>query len=159
MKKTKEEFKYQIALHPGLLWIIWFSAAGLLEWLLSFRIPGEFYRIACIFAAPLILFSIGFGHCAITPMQRARTPVDPGFTPVELVKSGSFAFSRNPLYVSLLCFSAGLSLALGSLWHLLGCVPYFLILSRWVIPHEEIVLETKFSESYREYCSKVRRWL
>ena len=70
-----------------------------------------------------------------------------------------FRFSRNPLYLSLTLLFTGLSLVMNSLWGLVVLVPVLVVMHVGVIRREERYLEAKFGESYRQYCSEVRRWL
>jgi protein-S-isoprenylcysteine O-methyltransferase Ste14 len=75
----------------------------------------------------------------------------------ELVTTGVFALSRNPIYVALVLLALGVSLALGSpLLILLACAAplYF----QHLIRREERFLAAHYGEAYRAYCADVRRW-
>ena len=80
-------------------------------------------------------------------------------TPDELITSGPYTFSRNPMYVgwmsinfSVLCFTQ-------SLWLAVLC-PISMLLTHFlaVIP-EEVALSDRFEEGYRNYYQSVRRYL
>jgi protein-S-isoprenylcysteine O-methyltransferase Ste14 len=73
--------------------------------------------------------------------------------------SGPFRFSRNPLYLALTLLYLGLTLALNTWWGIVLLVPVLIIMHWGVILREERYLEQKFGESYRQYRSKVRRYL
>ena len=77
----------------------------------------------------------------------------------ELVLGGAYRFTRNPMYLGLTCIQAGLGLAVNNLWITL-LAPFSLLTVHFlaVVPEEKYLTE-KFGESYRDYLSKVRRYL
>lgn len=75
----------------------------------------------------------------------------------ELVTSGPFAFSRNPIYVGFLVMLVGYELALGSLLVVLVLPPYLLI--RHGVLIEEKNLEKYFGKKYLDYKSKTPRFI
>ena len=48
---------------------------------------------------------------------------------------------------------------MNNLWGLVVLVLVLVVMHFGVILREERYLEAKFGESYRQYCSEVRRWL
>jgi hypothetical protein len=75
----------------------------------------------------------------------------------ELVTTGVFAFSRNPIYLALALLALGVSLALFSLLLiLLACAA--LLYFQHLIRREERFLAAHYGEAYRAYCAGVRRW-
>jgi protein-S-isoprenylcysteine O-methyltransferase Ste14 len=76
----------------------------------------------------------------------------------ELVTTGVFAFTRNPIYLALVLLALGVSLALGNVTLiLLACAapPYF----HHLILREERFLAASSGESYASYRRSVPRWL
>lgn len=108
---------------------------------------------------PLLLLSGALALWGKRSMKQAGTNINPLQPSTSLVIKGPFRFSRNPLYLSLTILFAGLSLIANNLWGLIALVPVLVILHFGVILREERYLEAKFGESYRQYCSQVRRWL
>jgi protein-S-isoprenylcysteine O-methyltransferase Ste14 len=106
----------------------------------------------------IIAFALWNGWALVT-MARHQTALLPGGETTTVIDSGPFARSRNPLYVGLLAFSAGVALLAGSLWALVA-LPLEWALLRWgaVLP-EEHYLKTKFGDRYTDYTRRVRRWL
>lgn len=77
----------------------------------------------------------------------------------ELVLSGSYRFTRNPMYLGLTCIQVGLGVALNNLWvSLLAAFSLLGVHFIAVLP-EERYLSEKFGDSYRGYVIKVRRYL
>lgn len=77
----------------------------------------------------------------------------------ELVTSGPFAFSRNPMYVGWSLIYLGISFVLNSIW-LVALFPFVMVYVHFIeIPKEEMLLEKKFGSRYRDYRNQVRRYL
>ena len=76
-----------------------------------------------------------------------------------LVDSGSFAIVRNPLYIGNILLWVGFALTARLVWLapvvlvLLGAEYHAIV--RW----EETLLESKRGEEYRDYVSRVPRWM
>lgn len=78
--------------------------------------------------------------------------------PKRLVTDGPFAYSRNPIYVAF--FIPLLSLAIVSpIASVVAIIFYTLSMTYTVLRIEERDLLARFGEDYREYASKVRRWI
>lgn len=75
-----------------------------------------------------------------------------------LVKQGVFRYSRNPMYLGMVCLTAGLSLAWISGWGLLLSVALLWYLDRFQIRPEEKVLGQQFGQAFVEYTQQTRRW-
>jgi len=92
-------------------------------------------------------------------MQAAGTNVNPALPTIAIVASGPFRFSRNPLYLALTLLYFGLTLAFNTWWGIVVLIPLLIIMHRGVVLREERYLDQKFGETYRQYRSKVRRYL
>jgi protein-S-isoprenylcysteine O-methyltransferase Ste14 len=79
--------------------------------------------------------------------------------PTSVVRSGPYAFSRNPMYVAWTAIYLAVALLLDS-WWLLIFLPALLILTHFlVVRREEQALEDRFGREYRDYRQRVRRYL
>ena len=76
----------------------------------------------------------------------------------SLVTNGPYAYTRNPLYLGGFLMTTGLSILTGSIWALLGCVAYWLLVYRPIILAEEQFLQGAFGQVYEAYCRAVPRW-
>jgi protein-S-isoprenylcysteine O-methyltransferase Ste14 len=76
-----------------------------------------------------------------------------------LVDSGPFALVRNPLYIGNILLWVGFTVTAGLLW----MAPIVLILLALeyhaIVRWEEQLLESRLGEAYRQYVSRVPRWL
>ena len=76
-----------------------------------------------------------------------------------IVRTGSYRFSRNPIYLSFSLLQLGVACWVNSLWLLVSLIPAVALMSLVVIPREEHYLETRFLSDYLPYKASVRRWL
>ncbi|HEY0914061.1 MAG TPA: isoprenylcysteine carboxylmethyltransferase family protein [Solimonas sp.] len=76
----------------------------------------------------------------------------------DLVTSGVFAMSRNPLYVGNLLIYGGLFLVQNSLVAYLIGGAFFLYAYWSIVLNEEAYLRSRFGEAYERYCQEVPRW-
>lgn len=119
-------------------------------------LPGSGWRWAGWAAMAAGAWIMG---AAIIQFQRAGTPHETDKPAAALVTGGLYRFSRNPMYLSLLLFHAGIGAAAESLWILLSLVPAFLLVRFGVITPEERYLERRFGAAYLRHKSQVRRWI
>jgi protein-S-isoprenylcysteine O-methyltransferase Ste14 len=85
--------------------------------------------------------------------ERMHTPT------VEIVDTGVFAFSRNPIYVGAHLGILGVAIIYNMLWILATLVPFYFITRYGVVAREEAYLERKFGTAYLDYKARVRRWI
>ena len=76
-----------------------------------------------------------------------------------LLRRGIYAFSRHPMYLSELTLLFGWVIFYGSVSLLIAFVAWFIFFNYYAMPNEERILEAHFGEAYREYKSRVPRWL
>jgi len=76
-----------------------------------------------------------------------------------LVTSGPYAFTRNPMYVSLALLTIAFALFLNSWWIVVLLIPALLAVQSVVIIPEERYLRRRFGAEYEAYTRRVRRWI
>ena len=106
-----------------------------------------------------VLLGLGLPLSAASRFMKARTTLDPHGSVTEIVTSGPYRFSRNPIYLGFVCLLIGFPLIFRSYWGLILSPVLVVLLYQLVIKHEEAYLENKFGETYSNYKSRVRRWL
>ncbi len=106
-------------------------------------------------------FALGVAVVIVGKLQfdRAGTTIKPFEASSTLVTQGIFAFSRNPIYLSMMLGLIGFFVVLGSLAPLVVVPVFFLIIRTGFVAVEEAMLEESFGDAYRDYKSRVRRWL
>ena len=158
MEASPNEDHADVRILPPLLFLGSILLGVLLQLVIevSFTTPSG-WRVAL----GLVLVALGVGTIAwvISGMRRTHQDPDPRKPTPELIVSGPFRFSRNPIYTGMALIQAGVGLELGNLWILLLLAPTLWILRRDVIEKEEAYLTRKFGDAYVAYTSSVRRWL
>jgi len=125
---------------------------------LSFAVPaGD--PVHWIVAGSLILIGIALAAAGVRNFSRVATPV-PTYKPTRaLVTTGIHGWSRNPIYLGLFLIYGGIGIAARSPWILLLTLPLAITIRYGVVAREEAYLEGRFSDAYRDYKARVRRWL
>jgi protein-S-isoprenylcysteine O-methyltransferase Ste14 len=77
----------------------------------------------------------------------------------ELVTTGIFNHSRNPMYVGNVTMLLGMGILANSLFFLLILFPFFVFVYQAIIKAEENFLHQKFGAGYEKYMQNVPRWL
>lgn len=102
---------------------------------------------------------LGLGLPAVIRFRRSGQNENPFKPTPSIVETGPFRFTRNPMYVQMLLFCAGVAVMLQNAWIALLIPVAAWVLQRWAIRPEEAYLEGKFGEAYLAYKRRVRRWL
>ncbi|MEM1295887.1 MAG: isoprenylcysteine carboxylmethyltransferase family protein [Verrucomicrobiota bacterium] len=76
----------------------------------------------------------------------------------QLITEGPYAYVRHPMYTALLGFFVGVAVLSANLAIIAFCIGISLLLLRR-INREELMLEERFGDSYREYRTKTGRIL
>ena len=105
------------------------------------------------------LFAVAVAILVNGTFKRAGTAVEPWKPTTKLITGGFYRWSRNPIYVGFCFFNMGIGIATNSLWVFLTFIPAAILVYYIAIRKEEIYLEEKFGEEYRQYKRQVRRWL
>lgn len=75
----------------------------------------------------------------------------------NLVITGPFAFTRNPIYIGLLLYFLGFEVALGSYLAIL-VIPFAYLLYRAILIEEKLLMK-HFGKKFRAYTTRVPRFL
>jgi protein-S-isoprenylcysteine O-methyltransferase Ste14 len=153
---TQREEPIIITLSP-LLYGLAFVVVLALYWF--WPMPIFDHAVALWLGLALVMLGVGIGIWGRRALRTTGTNVNPSLPTTAIVTSGPFRFSRNPLYIALTLLYFGITLAVNTWWSIVVLVPLVIIVHRVVVLREERYLEAKFGESYRQYCSKVRRYL
>lgn len=92
-------------------------------------------------------------------LRAHNTSILPFESPSELVNTGPFRYSRNPIYLGMTLMLFGVAWFLGSAVAFVSPILFALIINIFVISDEEQQLEQKFKTEFTFYKEKVRRWL
>ena len=76
----------------------------------------------------------------------------------RLIKTGIFAYTRNPIYLALVLFQFSMFLVFENVMYILSSLGLFIWLNNYVIKAEEDYLKNKFGDEFAQYCGTVKRW-
>ena len=106
----------------------------------------------------LFVAALGLAIYAKRQFDHVGTSVRPFTKTTDLVMSGPFKFSRNPMYLAMVIGLISVGVILGKIAPFV-VVPLFIMwIRKCFIDYEEQLMETYFGNTYREYKSCVRRW-
>ncbi len=134
----------------GMWWIDQYLVFGWAEFDLAIWLSTIFLGIGGV-----------FGGMGLVEFFKESTSIDP-HKPQKasnLVTTGIYSISRNPMYMGLLSILVGYGLYLGNVLSIVLISLFMGYMNRYQIIPEEKVMEEKFGEEFRKYKSEVRRWL
>ncbi|MCV3273932.1 methyltransferase family protein [Roseobacter sinensis] len=141
---------------------IWLIGFAVLAWLqaqtLSFGLSLA-HPVTSFLAGILIGGGIILTGLAVMEFRKHRTTIIPHQEPVNLIQSGIFKRTRNPIYLADVLILAGLCLWWDAVLAL-ALVPILVwVLERRFIVPEENRMRRIFRADYARYEQKVRRWV
>jgi protein-S-isoprenylcysteine O-methyltransferase Ste14 len=96
---------------------------------------------------------------AMSTFVRLRTPIIPVHRARALVNEGPFTLTRNPMYLGFTVLYIGITFVANAFWPLVFLPEAIALTYLFAIRLEEAYLTREFGDAYREYCSRVRRWV
>jgi protein-S-isoprenylcysteine O-methyltransferase Ste14 len=144
-------------LHPPLGYLVTMALGLLVQRALPLRVlPAAAARSL---GTVLLVPGLALLGSALAAFRRAGTSVAPIHPTRALVTGGPYRLTRNPMYAGLALGYAGVAVMLDALWPLLLLLPLLLVIDVGVVRVEEQFMERLFGDAYRDYRSRVRRWL
>ena len=123
---------------------------------LSITLPGQV-------SAALLLGLAGIvpGLQAVIEFIARKTTIDPRAPEKAstLVTGGIYRFSRNPMYLGLLCLLLAFALFWGTLTVIVVAPLFVWYMTEFQIKPEEDRLRQVFGADYEAYLAEVRRWI
>lgn len=156
---------------PGIAWLFVKAAAftvvvpgtvvGLVPHLLADTSLAaiDVYGPSLLGAIPIVLGAALYLRCVFGFVVAGRGTPLPIDAPVQLVVSGPYCYSRNPMYVSILSILAGEALFFRDLTLLYYTSVMALGFHLIIVLYEEHVLRREFGDAYARFCEAVPRWL
>ena len=145
---------------PPLLFVLGFAVSLLVH---KFRplylIPDSLTGVFSIIGRLCTLIGLAFMIWGLLTFLRFRTAVSPYRPASQVVTTGPYRFSRNPMYVGFTIAYIGGILTKNTLWALLLLPVLLWLLVVLVIRPEERYLTKAFGSAYTDYANRVRRWL
>ena len=83
----------------------------------------------------------------------------PNTSTKRLIKTGIYAYTRNPIYLAFVLFHLSMFLVFENVMYFLSSVGLAIWLHHWVIKVEEDYLQMQLKDEYFRYKNAVKRWL
>jgi protein-S-isoprenylcysteine O-methyltransferase Ste14 len=108
----------------------------------------------------LIAEGVAISAWAALTFRRAGTEIRPASASNKaLVTHGPFGFSRNPMYAGNFVVVLGIAVLAGPPLLYVAALVVLALDHFVIIPFEETKMERQYADAFREYKSKVRRWI
>src|SRR5262245_2029036 len=145
-------------IRPPIGWALACVAGVGIDWLYPMPFLPTSFPTAWLGGA---IFALGFALAAwaTVTIPKAATHGETYKLTTAIVAGEQYSFTRNPSYIGMFLGQIGLAVGFNSLWFLATLVPFYLVVRYGVVAREEAYLERKFNNVYRDYKSRVRRWL
>ncbi len=111
------------------------------------------FGVFIILISPIIFFSSRNAFYAHDENPLPKSDTD------KIIKTGIYAYSRNPIYLSFVLFHFGMFLTFENIMNFLCSIGLFFWLNNFVINEEEKYLKSKFKDEFSRYCKSVKKWI
>jgi protein-S-isoprenylcysteine O-methyltransferase Ste14 len=147
----------QVMVPPPLVFLGYLIGAMILNWIVPFPAPWTF--ILRLLGGLIVIAGILLVVSAFSQMRKAHTSPDAHQPVTAFVTTGPYRFTRNPINLGFFLIYLGFTLLAGTLWGLITSPFLIWTITQAVIHAEEIYLDEKFGEQYKQYRSQVRQWI
>jgi protein-S-isoprenylcysteine O-methyltransferase Ste14 len=147
-----------LKLPPPIWALIYVLTAAVISWFFDWsKVPGlPLAPLGILLAAISWILPVW----AIVLFRREGTEVEPTSpTNRNLITSGPYQFTRNPMYLGLVILTLGIAIWVGAC-SMFGAPVALFATPNWVhIPYEETKMRRQFGAAYDNYVARVRRWI
>lgn len=108
----------------------------------------------------MLFLAMVVGAVSLFQFFKSKTSVDPTAPSKasQLVTSGLYQYSRNPMYLGMLLILLAWGIWLGNAFNVLLAAGFVSYMNKFQIIPEEEALQRLFGKPYKQYCTLVRRW-
>lgn len=140
-----------------LIWMIFFS---LMAFLLGKFIPIVSFAPFLVEWTWIFPFCIGLGFIiwAQYEFKRHKTSIIPRQNPRQLITSGPFKISRNPIYMGFAMIILAMVLKTGAASSLLALIGFVWVIQKRFINDEEAKIRDQFGQEAQNWFAATRRW-
>ena len=128
------------------------------QFILYMMLPLQ-VNLSLLLGLMLLIGSVALIVISFKELQKNDTTYIPDGEPEQLVTTGPFSYSRNPIYLGMFGILVATAFLMQSMSALLIPVLFISIIQNTWIPHEETKLSEKFSDNWEAYSANTKRWL
>ena len=128
------------------------------QFILYMILPLE-VNLSLLLGLMLLISSVALIVISFKELQKNDTTYIPDGEPEQLVTTGPFSYSRNPIYLGMFGILVATAFLMQSMSALLIPILFISIIQNTWIPHEETKLSEKFTDDWEAYSANTKRWL
>lgn len=142
------------------IWGIGLGLGILLEIAIPLSFSSSIPRFLLLGVGAVLGFAgLAFILSARIQLKRARQPSGPGRPTTQLLTTGVYRWSRNPIYLGIALVFAGLGISANLPWLLVLLPAAVMATHILLIMPEERYLAARFDKDYLRYRQSTRRWI
>ena len=115
-----------------------------------------FFNLMGIIGLIISLFFFFFGFNIFKSYDESPAPKS---VTTKLIKTGIFAYTRNPIYIAFVLFHFSMFLTFENVMYFLTSIGLATWIHNYVIKAEEEYLIKELSDEYQRYMNAVKRWV
>ncbi len=154
-----QDNRLKVIIPPPVLFFALILLGFLAQWLFPINLMFYKWSTRFIIGIPLFMGSNLIAISAMKIMKKNKTDINFNNPTIKFITEGSFRFTRNPLYLSLLLVVGSIVIIANSAWYLIAFILLFLFFNFGIVPREEQYLKNRFGKEYIQYKNRVRRWI
>jgi len=158
ISKKEDSMVHFVLLHSYLIFLFTVIIGAFLDPLINKKLfSSNFYQIVgllMLFISSIIIYWAQRTSSFHKQKQRINKN-DPRF----YFEVGPYKYLRNPTHFSLFIMALGFSLIINSFFGIVLTIAAYIITKIFFFRKEEILLEEKYGQAYREYKRRVRNWI
>ncbi len=154
----RDEEPPKVLVHPPTVFLCCLIAGFLLRLIFGGVLPLP-RVIADGVGGALLIAAVALFVSAVSFFAEEGEALRPGTPSRQLLTTGAYRFSRNPIYLAMVVFGAGFGVATVNPWVLITTFVSAAIFQFLVIGPEERYLSRRFPMEFEDYRKKVRRWV
>ena len=106
-----------------------------------------------------LILSLGLFFTSLNLFNSYKENPTPQADTKRIIKTGIFAYCRNPMYLAFISFHFSMFLTFENVAYFLSAIGLFIWINHYVIPIEESYLQKKFGDEYERYVQAVKKWM
>jgi protein-S-isoprenylcysteine O-methyltransferase Ste14 len=138
-------------------------AFALAMWVSSVAASGATFESELLIPLSLLILVAGLSVniLAVMTFRRGKTTINPlkPSTASQLMRTGIYRLSRNPMYLGMLLMLCAWAIWLGNFVSVVSLPLFVWYMNKFQIIPEELALAELFPEEFSTFKAEVRRWV